>query len=703
MKKIIVTSFFILHSTFIIFSQGTWTAKANLGTPSEGRSKGAGFELNGYGYVGTGYNGTARKDFWRYNPATNVWTQIADFGGTARYGAVGFSVNGYGYIGTGFTTPSYAQDIWRYNDTTNSWTQMADFGGAGRMDAVAFTIGNRVFIGTGYDGSARNDFYRYNVATDTWTARANFSGAARYTATGFAANGRGYIGLGRSSTTTYYNTLYQYDTTANTWTTRANFTGAARAGAAGFVFGNNAYVGTGESANTGNLYQDFYKYDPIANSWNTVASFTGTARCNTVSFNIGNLGYVGTGYNLAQTNTFFEFTLCAVTLSVTPTNVSCNGGSNGSINLTVSGATPTVTYLWSNASSTEDVSGLTAGGYTVLVTDGAGCTKTTTVTITQPTPLVGSVTTITNASCNSLCNGKITIAPTGGTPAYTYSWAPNTGSTSSVSNLCAGTYTATITDSKGCMVTLDTVITQPTLLSSSVSVTNPSSACICDGSVNGTTSGGVTPYTYQWCTGATSSTITGLCPGLTCIVSVTDNNGCNVLDTFNFNVSPLTVSLATTPATCPTCPNGDATANPAGGNSPFTYSWEGGQTTQTATGLAPGTYSVCVADADSCVTCDSVYVGFAIGIAEYDANNILISPNPSSGKFSISSSQFIIDRIDIYNIIGEIILSVPETRNRQSTEIDISSKEDGIYFIKIIPIAIGTAKGISTKKIVLSR
>lgn len=694
MKKILSSSFLLLPFAFCL-AQGTWTQKANLGTPTQGRSKGAGFELNGKGYIGTGYNGTAMKDFWMYDPGANTWTQKADFAGTARYGAVGFSLNGYGYIGTGYTTPTYAKDIWRYNDTTNSWTQMADFSGAGRMDAVAFTIGNRVFLGTGYDGAARNDFYRYNVATDTWTARANFSGAARYTAIGFAVSGKGYIGLGRSSTSTYYNTLYQYDTTANSWTARANYTGTARAGAAAFVIGNYAYAGTGESSNTGNLYQDFYRYDPAGNAWSTVASFIGNARSNTVSFNIGNKGYVGTGYNLAQTNTFYEFDLCAITLSVTPTQVSCNGGSNGSINLTVSGATPTVTYQWSNASTTEDISGLIANGYTVLVTDGAGCSKTTTVTITQPTLLVGNVTSLTNASCNSLCNGKITIAATGATPPYTYSWAPNTGSTSSVSNLCADTYTATITDSKGCSITIDTTITEPTVLSVSALGSNPSTSCSCDGSVLAIASGGTSGYTYAWLPG---NSTTGLCGGTTFTVTVTDANGCSDTDTVSLALPPVALTITVTPATCPTCPNGDATANATGGNPPLIYSWQGGQTTQTATGLAPGTYSVCVTDADSCVTCDSVYVGFAIGISEYDSDNILISPNPSSGKFSVFSSQLKIEKIGIYNIIGETVLSLENMHNKQSTEIDLSSKEDGIYLLKIT-----SQKGVSTKKLILRR
>ena len=92
------------------------------------------------------------KDFWEYDPAANTWTQKADFGGTARYGAVGFSIGSKGYIGTGYDG-SYIKDFWEYDPAANTWTQKADFGGTARYGAVGFSIGSKGYIGTGYDGS----------------------------------------------------------------------------------------------------------------------------------------------------------------------------------------------------------------------------------------------------------------------------------------------------------------------------------------------------------------------------------------------------------------------------------------------------------------------------------------------------------------------------------------------------------------------
>ncbi|MBK8192267.1 MAG: SprB repeat-containing protein [Lewinellaceae bacterium] len=103
----------------------------------------------------------------------------------------------------------------------------------------------------------------------------------------------------------------------------------------------------------------------------------------------------------------------ALALSTTQTNVLCNGASTGAINLTVTGGSPTYTYLWSSGQTTEDLTDRAAGTYTVTVTDANGCTKTTSATITQPTPIVLS-TVVTNVLCNGVASGIIDLSATGG-------------------------------------------------------------------------------------------------------------------------------------------------------------------------------------------------------------------------------------------------------------------------------------------------
>ncbi len=107
--------------------------------------------------------------------------------------------------------------------------------------------------------------------------------------------------------------------------------------------------------------------------------------------------------------------------AVSTTNVSCNGGTDGSVDLTVTGGTAPYTYVWNNSATTEDMTGLMAGTYEVTVTDANGCTATGSATVTEPTMLMTAVST-TNVSCNNGTDGSVDLTVTGGTAPYTYVW-----------------------------------------------------------------------------------------------------------------------------------------------------------------------------------------------------------------------------------------------------------------------------------------
>lgn len=702
MKNIFTPCMPLLIAT-ISFAQGSWLQRANFGGAS--RTTAAAFSIGSYGYIGTGFTGTTVKDFWQYDPSNNTWTQKADFGGNARRAAVGFSIGNKGYIGTGIDLNStYTKDFWEYDPTANTWTKKADFGGNARYYAAGFAIGTKGYIGTGMNGTvAMTDFWEYDQAGDSWTQRANFTGSARGDAFGMAISGKGYIGCGRDfSGSTFYSSVYEYNPTGNSWTPKASFIGspAAREGMSTFVIGNFGYAGLGSTASFGTQYTDFYKYDPVANSWSAIATFAGTQRTNAASFSIGNFGYVGTGYSFTNyTITFWQYDLCGITTTVTATAPSCNGGSNGSVNLTVGGGTPPLSYLWSNSATIEDATGLSAGNYTVTITDNTGCTKTATVTITQPTALAGNITTVTNASCNSLCNGKINVSASGATPPYTYVWSPSVSSGTTATGLCAGNYSVTIADSKGCTVVKDTAVTQPAPLLVAIDFSSsnpPSSACVCNGYLTAAGAGGTPSYSFSWSTGATSSLTTGLCSGTPYSIVLTDAKGCTDTDTVIFAPAQLTVSISINPASCFNCTDGSATANPAGGNSPYSYSWSNGASTSSATGLSPGTYTVCVTDADGCSTCDSVYVGFSVGINEHEENNVSVFPNPSAGMFFVTGEG--LSEITVMNMIGEELNITTETKTKTERAVNLPDRKNGIYFLKI-----KTANGILTKKIILSR
>jgi len=137
----------------------------------------------------------------------------------------------------------------------------------------------------------------------------------------------------------------------------------------------------------------------------------------------------------------------------------CNLGNDGAIDITPSGGTPGYTFSWSHGPTTEDVGTLTAGSYTVTVTDGNGCTLDSTFTITEPTAIVTNRA-ITNVTCNLGNDGAIDITPSGGTPGYTFSWSHGP-TTEDVGTLTAGSYTVTVTDGNGCTLDSTFTVTEP--------------------------------------------------------------------------------------------------------------------------------------------------------------------------------------------------------------------------------------------------
>ncbi|WP_165589537.1 BspA family leucine-rich repeat surface protein, partial [Myroides marinus] len=178
------------------------------------------------------------------------------------------------------------------------------------------------------------------------------------------------------------------------------------------------------------------------------------------------------------------------------TDVSCNGGSNGTASVNVSGGTAPYSYLWSTGATTQSITGLAVGTYKVTITDATNKKITNNFDITQPTAL-SATTSQTNISCNGGSNGTASVNVSGGTGNYTYSWAPSGGTAATATGLAAGTYTVTITDANDCVITRTFTITQPTALTATTSQTNVS----CNGGTNGTAtvipSGGAGGYTYS--------------------------------------------------------------------------------------------------------------------------------------------------------------------------------------------------------------
>jgi hypothetical protein len=240
--------------------------------------------------------------------------------------------------------------------------------------------------------------------------------------------------------------------------------------------------------------------------------------------------------------------------STSTSNVSCFGGSNGAIDITISNGTPPYTYAWTRSgdgftATSEDLTGISADNYSVTVTDNKGCTASLSdIAITQPTAAVSISGNTTNVSCFNGNDGVIDITATGGTGPYTYNWGGGV-TTEDRSALTAGSYSVIATDSKGCTATQSFTVTHPNALQLSVVVTN--TACdteppVFNGVVNLSVTGGTAPYSYDWDNDGLENPdndtedLTGIGPG-TYIVIVTDAKGCTA------TISATVVNLGTDP------------------------------------------------------------------------------------------------------------------------------------------------------------
>jgi gliding motility-associated-like protein len=325
-----------------------------------------------------------------------------------------------------------------------------------------------------------------------------------------------------------------------------------------------------------------------------------------------------------------------ITGTVTSTATACTGVNNGTITVTPTNGTAPYTFVMDGTTTVTgaigNFTGVATGAHNITITDAIGCVTTAplSTTVTAGGGFTATYTSI-NSSCTGATNGSITVTPgTGGTGPYTFvlGTTTHTGATNTVfTNLASGTYSVLITDANGCQFTLNNATVTA---NAGFTATYTATTTTCTGAANGSITvtpgaGGAGPYTFvlgtTTHTGATNTTFTNLATG-TYSVLITDASGCQ----FTLNGAavtagpPLNVPVTPTNTTCPGVNNGTVVATPSNGNGPYTFVLDGtttqtGATTTTFTGLAAGSHTILVTDANGCsITVPAFTIGSGTGI-----------------------------------------------------------------------------------------
>lgn len=321
------------------------------------------------------------------------------------------------------------------------------------------------------------------------------------------------------------------------------------------------------------------------------------------------------------------------------TSQSAFGENDGTATANPSGGTSDFDYNWDNGETTQTISGLAPGNYSVVVTDANGCTALQTVTVNAFNCFLAVSTTSDNVSCNGANNGSAEVVVTAGTDPMSFDWS-NGETTQAVVNLAAGTYTVNVTDGNNCPAVLTVNITQPTQLLANTSSTAESATGANDGTAAANPTGGTGPYSFAWNNGEDTQIITNLAPG-TYTVVVTDANGCTrqqsvEVASFLCAISPQSTIVD---VNCAGYSNGSVTISLVGGEAPFNYTWSNGGTTATINNLSGGTYTVDITDVNGCAVSTSVTVNEPSPFSDWEVETLNpLCPNEATGSATATIS-----------------------------------------------------------------
>lgn len=312
-----------------------------------------------------------------------------------------------------------------------------------------------------------------------------------------------------------------------------------------------------------------------------------------------------------ETHSFTINNIGSLAISGTITSVTCGGGNNGAVAVNASGGATPYTYSWTTGATTQNITNLMAGNYSVTLVDQNGCQLSQTFTVPQNNPVQINLVSLTDELCNTT-NGAIDVSVIGGNGSYAYSWS-NGQNTQDLANLSAGVFNLSVSDGLGCTTTSSYTVSNNLSGCSNICYldvqTNSTVNSTCgnaNGSINISVLNAVNPIQIVWSNGATTEDISGLLAG-TYMVTVTDANNCSDSQTITVSNNTGTLNVSNPQITNETCGfgNGALGITTSGGLAPYSYNWSNGATTEDITNLDAGSYTVQVTDANSCIVSQS--------------------------------------------------------------------------------------------------
>lgn len=387
--------------------------------------------------------------------------------------------------------------------------------------------------------------------------------------------------------------------------------------------------------------------------------------------------------------------------SITSSPANC-GLADGTAKVSATGSSGSLTYAWSNGATTDSVSGLAAGVYTVVTTASNGCSTTDTVTIfTNGVNPVIQTDTAYWAGCASTGGGVIQVTASGGNGTYTYAWS-NGATSASLSALAAGSYTLTVTDGLGCSDVQTILVTAPAELSLALAAST-NILCFGDetGVINANVNGGLAPFVYAWSGGAVAvgASATNLAAGAYTL-TVTDNAGCvKTLATTLTQPDSIVISVDFTGETAFGQKDGTAQATVTGGVGPFSYSWDNGAFGDSIGALQPAVYVLTVTDANGCTATAEVEIPAAALSLEDELGIVTfaVSPNPVRGQMHLSWSLSLGKDVSIRvrDLRGAVVMDLGRQAISGSLEVNLHLPA-GLYLVEL-----QTAQGSGYRKVLV--